>query len=126
MFIRASIWAAGAAALLSAQAISAAPANTAPGVDPLVSLSLLSSGQASSALCSAGGACATSAAVGAALPSASLAVAGSASSAAMQDAGPNQVHPDYAGLALLFLFPVVLFIAMATEGNGNNGPVSPF
>lgn len=126
MFIRASIWAAAAAALLSAQAVSAAPASTAPRVDPLVSLSLLSSGQSRASVCGGGAACAPSAAMSGAMPSASLAVAGAANSAATQDAGPPPVHPDYAGLALLFFFPVVLIIAMATDNGGSNGPASPF
>ena len=125
MFIRASIWAVGAAALLSVQAVNAAPANTDPGVNPLVSLSLLSTGQSREVLCGAGLACAPSAAVSAALPSASLAVVGTANSAAVQDPDEHQVHPDYPGLALLFFFPLVLIIAMATEGNGNGRPVSP-
>lgn len=126
MSLRASIWAAGAAALLSTQAVAAAPANTAPGVDPLVSLSLLSSEQSRAAVCGSGAACAPSASMSAAMPSATLAIAGAANSAAMQDAGQPEVHPDYAGLALLFFFPVVLIIAMATDNGGSNGPVSPF
>ena len=46
--------AAGAAALLSAQAAYAAPARALPAVNPLVSLSLLGTAQSRTAVCSAG------------------------------------------------------------------------
>jgi hypothetical protein len=126
MNIRKVIWVAGAAALLSTQAANAVPANAPRPVDPLVLLSLVGTSQSHAAFCGAAAACAPSASVGAALP-ASLGAAGAANSAALQDEAGPPAGVDWPGLAVLFFFPVVLIISMATQG-GNNGsgpPISP-
>ncbi len=128
MNMRSSIWVAGAAALLLTQAANAAPAKTARPVDSLVLLSLVGTAQSQAAFCGAAAVCAPSAAVSGALPSASMGAAGAANSAEVQDAAGPPVGVDWPGLAVLFFFPAVLIIAMATEGggdNGNNQPVSP-
>lgn len=62
--IRGCVLAAGAAALVSAQAAYAAPALSKPIVDPLVSLSVFGSAQSRAAVCAAG---ASAAAAGAAV-----------------------------------------------------------
>lgn len=54
--IRSMALAAGAAALLSAQAVHAVPLNSRLAVDPLVSLSVLGTAQSRSAVCAAGAA----------------------------------------------------------------------
>jgi hypothetical protein len=113
------VLAAGAAALLSTQAAWAVPVNSTPAVDPLVSLSILGSQQSRTAVCGTGATCALPAGMSAATAATSPAIAGSA--AAVQ--GPG--HPyglDWAGLAVLFAFPVVLILAMALEDNGNDTP----
>ena len=120
------IWAAGVAALLSTQAVNAAPTTTVQQVDPLVLLSLVGTTQSQAAFCGTATAC-TPSAMSASLPSASLAAAGTASSAATQDAEGRRPYADWPGFIALFLLPVALIIIMATEdGNGNGGPISPF
>ena len=64
--IRTCALALGAAALLSAQTVYAAPGTTQPAVDPLVSLSVLGTPQARSAVCAAGASAATASAAAAA------------------------------------------------------------
>jgi hypothetical protein len=117
---------AGAAALLSSQAAWAVPVNTAPAVDPLVSVSLLGSEQSRAAVCGAGAACALPASMGAAATS--PAVLGTAASAAAAQ-GPDQpgYGLDWPGLIVMFAVPVAIILAIALEGNGNNNnePVSP-
>ncbi len=105
-----------ATALLSTQAAYAAPANTAPGLDPLVSLSVLGTAQSRAAVCGAGAQCA--------LPAA--AVAASAAAAQPYD-GPRRgpgVWPLLLGLGV-----VVILIAVILSGNGDGDgdltPISP-
>jgi hypothetical protein len=119
------VLAAGAAALLSSQAAWAVPVNTAPAVDPLVSLSLLGSQQSRAAVCGTGAACALPASMGATAAT-SPAVLGTVASAAA-DQGPDQpaYGPDWAGLLVMFAVPVAIVLAIALE-RGNSEPVSPF
>jgi hypothetical protein len=124
MTIRSSLLAAGAAALLSSQAVYAAPARSGPALDPLVSLSILGSEQSRTAYCDQGAACTAPL-----TPSASLspAVAGmAASSAALQEQGYQQPHPDWLGIGVLFFVPVFIAIAILAQGGDNGHPVSPF
>ena len=126
MKLRTFTLAAGVTALLSAQAVNAAPASSVQPVDPLVLLSLVGTTQSQAAFCGTT-ACTPSATMPASLPSASLGLAGAASSAATQDAAGNPWDGDWPGLVVLFLLPVILFIVIATEdGNGNGHPISPF
>jgi hypothetical protein len=124
MTIRSSILAVGAAAFLSSQAVYAAPARSGPALDPLVSLSILGSEQSRTAFCG-GGACTASSLT----PSASFspAVAGmAASSAAVQEPGYQQPHPDWLGIGVLFFVPLFIAIAILAQGGDNGDPVSPF
>ena len=124
MTIRSSILAGAAAAFLSSQAVHAAPATSGPALDPLVSLSTLGGTQSRTALCGAG--CTASSLTVSASPS--PAVAGMvASSAAVQEPGDDQPHPDWVGFGVLFLVPLAIVIAILAQGgdNGHN-PVSPF
>ena len=127
MKLRTFTLAAGVTALLSTQAVNAAPTTAVQPVDPLVLLSLVGTTQSQAAFCGTTTACAPSTIVPASLPSASLALAGTASSAATQDSARNPWDGDWPGLVVLFLLPVILFIVIATEdGNGNGHPISPF
>ena len=101
--IRGSVLAAGAAALLSTQAVYAAPpAPRATGVDPLVSLSVLSAPQPSAALL--------------------------ASAAAVQDdnAAPKSISPLIIVLGLLvFAGLIAALISGGGNGHGDFTPISP-
>jgi hypothetical protein len=108
-----------AAALLSSQAVWAAPVTSAPAVDPLVSLSILGSQQSRTAVCGSGAACTAPAGMAAATAATSPAIAGSA--AAVQGNG-RPFGLDWPGLVVLFAFPVVLIVAMMLEDNGNDTP----
>ncbi len=136
--IRASVLAAGAAALLSAQAAYAAPAPTSvSGVDPLVSLSMLGSQQSRAAVCAGSSAvAAASAAVTQGTGDCVLPITASAGVAPppaaaeglapVGAAAPNAfgVWPALLGLALLI--GVVAAVASGGHnGNGNLTPVSP-
>ena len=112
------VMAVSAAALLSSQAVWAAPVTNAPAVDPLVSLSILGSQQSRTAVCG-NGACTAPAGMAAATAATSPAIAGSA--AAVQGDG-RPYGLDWPGLVVLFAFPVALILAMALEDNGNDTP----
>lgn len=131
MASRTRTWAlaAGAAALVSSQAAYAAPAKTAPRIDPLVSLSLLGSAQSRAALCSSG-ACAVPARANAASAAASPAIAGAAASAAALQYRDDdrRIGLDLPGLIVLFTLPVALVLAFALEDDGPEpvpNPISP-
>jgi hypothetical protein len=115
---------AGAAALLSSQAVWAAPVNSAPTVDPLVSLSILGSSESHAAICGTGDACALPAGE---MTGVSPATVGTAAAAAAAAQGPDRpaYGLDWPGLFVLFAVPVAIVLAIALEGNGNNRPVSP-
>ena len=123
--IRSSVLAAGAAALLSTQAVYAAPvASASSGVDPLVSLSVLSTTQSRGAVCSgatfaAGASCGIPVSIAAA----------SAAAAAAQDQPP----PPSSGIGIL---PLILGLAVVVgraaailsgggDSEGDLTPVSP-
>lgn len=112
--------AAGTAALLSAQAVYAAPTpTTSTGVDPLVSLSVLGTQQSRSAVCAS--ASATACSVPASMASASAATA---AATAAQDAPPPKSFgfwPLLLGLAAL----IAVVIAITSGGNNGHGDLSP-
>jgi hypothetical protein len=113
--------AAGAAALLSSQAVWAAPVSSSPSIDPLVSLSIFSGPDSRAAVCGTGNACVLPASMGAAAAATSPAVAGTAASAAAaQGPGDHGYGLDLPGLFVLFAVPVAIVLAIALEGNGNN------
>ncbi len=117
--------AAGAAALLSAQAVYAAPTpTTSSGVDPLVSLSVLGTQQSRAAVCSAT-ASTTACSVPASMASASAATAAAAAAAtAAQDSPPPKAFgfwPALLGLAAL----IAVVIAITSGGNNGHGDLTP-
>jgi peptidoglycan/LPS O-acetylase OafA/YrhL len=119
--IRSYALAAGAAALLSAQAVYAAPTPTASsGIDPLVSLSVLGSQQSRAALCSAS-ASATACSVPASMASAAAAAA--AATAAQDQPAPKSfgIWPILLGLAAL----AAVIVAITSGGNNGSGDLSP-
>ena len=123
--VRTFALAAGAAALISAQAVQAAPSPLAPTVDPLVSLSLLGTAQSRAAVCGAGPACA------AALPAATVATGASPAAAAsaaiaMQDPRRTREGKQLPMLALILGFMIAVAVAAALlAGNDEDEPVSP-
>lgn len=117
--------AAGAAALLSSQAVYAAPVRVAHPIDPLVSLSLLGTPQSRAAVCGTGVTCA--------LPttgtSPAVAELGASAAAVQYSADPyppgRRVGATAAELAVLFFFPVVLFLVIALEDDNDDRSISP-
>jgi hypothetical protein len=110
---------AAATALLSTQAAYAAPANSAPALDPLVSLSVLGTAQSRAAICGAGAQCV--------LPATAVAASATTAAAAQPYDGPPRgpgIWPLLIGLGL-----VVVLMAVILSGNGNGDgdltPVSP-
>lgn len=124
--IRSGVLAAGAAALLSTQAVYAAPAATgASSMDPLVSLSVLGTQQSRAAVCSAS---AASAACNVPASMASASAASAAATAAIaQDRGvPKAFNPWLALLGLAVLIAIVVAITQGgNNGSGDLTPVSP-
>ena len=119
--------AAGAAALLSAQAVYAAPTPTTPtSVDPLISLSVLGTQQSRAAVCAS--ASDTTCSIPASMASASAATAAaSAAATAAQDAPPPKSFgfwPVLLGLAALIAV-VVAVTSGGSNGHGDLSPVSP-
>lgn len=112
---------AGAAALLSSQAVWAAPVNSAPVADPLVSLSLLATPESHAAVCGTGKACTLPASING---TTSPAILGAAASAAAQGPDEPRYGLDWPGLFVLFAVPVAIVLSIALEGNGE--PASPF
>lgn len=124
-----SVLAAGAAALLSTQAVYAAPVNTTPAVEPLVSLSLLSTTQSRAAVCNA--------AAGCALPSmvSATAMTSTAAASAAQPDDPLPPPPPPPGktispliwiLGLVILAGIVAaVISGGGDGDGDLAPISP-
>ncbi len=119
--IRSCALAAGAAALLSAQAVYAAPVPVrSSGVDPLVTLSVLGTTQSRAAVCQSAGSSAC------AVPSAALA-ASAASAAAAQGVPPpppgKTVSPWLMILGLAILIGIV--IAITSGGGDSSGDLTP-
>ena len=110
---------AAATAFLSTQAAYAAPANTAPALDPLVSLSVLGTTQSRAAVCGAGAACA--------LPA--TAMAASATNAAAQPydesvrRGPG-IWPLLLGLGVVIILMAVI-LSDDGDADGDLTPISP-
>ena len=118
------VLAAGAAALLSGQAVYAAPVQPAPAIDPLVALSLLGTAQSRAAVCGTSATCGLPMATGATAAAASPAVTASAAVAAQGGSGQRQ-----SGLLMVFLIGgamvLVAVLASSLAGNGEDDPVSP-
>ena len=133
---RTSVLAAGAAALIAAQPLYAAPAQIAPSVDPLVSLSVLGTAQSRAAVCAAGtaataGAAATQAAPpGCVLPVTALPPAPVAQTVAPPvaplAAGPGKeigMLPILGGLAVLAA--IAAFFLLDDDDDDELEPISP-
>lgn len=123
--MRKTVVAAGVAALLSSQAVFASPAKTAPGVDPLVALSLLGTSQSRAAVCASGAACGLPVAAGAPAAS-SPAVATAASAAAVQ----GEPRRENRGIPMLLLLGggmiLIAVLVAALAGNQDSDvPISP-
>lgn len=114
--------AAGSAALLSAQAVSAAPAsNGAPALDPLVSLSALGTDQSRAAVCGAGGA--GPCALPGINPAMTMAAAGAA---AVQNDNPPPGKTIAWPLIIGGLLVIVLIVLIASSGGGDaDGDLTP-
>jgi hypothetical protein len=124
-FIGRTMLAAGAAALISAQAAYAAPRPTSAGVDPLVSVSVFGTTQSRAAVCGA-----TTAAGGSCVMPGSLATAAATTAAAQSDQAYNQPRPQLGVLPLLIGLGLVIAVAAiilsgSGHGKGNLTPVSP-
>ena len=135
--IRTAILAAGAAALLSSQAVYAAPASPTRTLDPLVSLSALGSVASSTAVCagSTAAAAAASAAMQPVAPGCLLPLTAPPPPAPVAEAvapppppGPPPKSigtlPLILGLAALAGL-IALILASDDNGHGDNTPVSP-
>jgi hypothetical protein len=116
--LRSCVLAASAAALISTQAAYAAPVQTAPVADPLVSLSLLGTTQSRAAVCATGATCA--------LPATTLAAATTTTAAAQ---GSNDDGKDATWLWLLgggvILAIIIALILSGGNGDGDLTPISP-
>lgn len=115
--LRSCALAVAAAALISSQAIAAAPVQTASS-DPLVSLSLLSTTQSRAAVC---------ATVSCAVPATVTTPAMAATTAAAYQGGQGkQVDPLILGLGVLIIIAIIVAILSGGgDGDGNLTPVSP-
>lgn len=119
-------FAAGAAALLSTQAVYAAPLKSAPAVDPLVSLSLLGTSQSRTAVCGTGTTCALPTTMRAAATATSPAVAGTAASAAaVQYPAERRVGGDRLAVLWIFATFLGLVLPIALQGDDDDRPISP-
>jgi hypothetical protein len=121
--VRTFALAAGAAALVSTQAVHAAPVATAPAVDPLVTLSLFATAQSRAAVCGLGATCAAVIPAGTAVAGASPAVSASAAATA-QDSRRDPRGKQLPMLALILGFMIAVAIAAALLA-GDDDPVSP-
>ena len=135
--IRSFALTAGAAALLSSQAVYAAPARMAPAIDPLVSLSVLGTAQSRAAVCAAG---ASAAAAGAATafgqapatgclfpvvtPTTPPPVVDTPLPSAPPPAGPG-FNPLLGILGALLLAGLAFAILSGDDNDGDLEPISP-
>jgi hypothetical protein len=120
--IRSFALTAGAATLLSAQAVYAAPAPTpVSSVDPLVSLSILGTQQSRAAVCATGEACTVPASMASA--SAATAAASAAATAAQGQAAPKSFSPLLALLGIAAF--VALMVAITSGGHNGHGQLNP-
>lgn len=133
--IRTSILAAGAAALLSSQAVYAAPARSGQSLDPLVSLSALASVASRTAVC-AGSTAAAAAASAAAQPGPTGTCVLPLTTPAPPPAPVAAVAPVVSEPKSIGILPILLgaaalaglialILASDDDGNGDNTPVSP-
>lgn len=108
-----------AAALMSTQAAYAAPTNTAPALDPLVSLSVLGTAQSRAAVCGAGAQCA--------LPATAVAASATTAAAAQPYDGPRRgpgIWPLLIGLGVVIILMAVI-LSDGGDGDGDLTPISP-
>jgi hypothetical protein len=125
--IRSCALAVGAAALLSTQAVYAAPVKTAPAVDPLVSLSVLGTAQSRAAVCGTGTTCALPMTMAASGATASPALTtGTMSAAVMQGEPGKRIDPLLLALgAAIIIAIIVAILSGGGDGDGDLTPVSP-
>lgn len=111
---------AAATALLSTQAAYAAPANSAPALDPLVSLSVLGTPQSRAAVCNGGGQCA--------LPSSAVAASAATAAAAQpydeRDRRGPGIWPLLLGLGVVIILMAII-LSDDGDGSGDLTPISP-
>ena len=114
--------AAGIAALLSAQAVHATPVSSgAPAFDPLVSLSVLGTGQSRAAVC-ATGACA----LPGVNPATSIAAAGAATAQGDNPPpGKRVLWPVIIGGILVIVLIIIIASSGSGDADGDLTPVSP-
>lgn len=126
--IRSYALAVGAAALLSTQAVYAAPLSTSStGVDPLVSLSVLGTTQSRGAVCSGAtfGADAAVASAACGIP-VSVAAASAAAVAAQGDQAPKGIGPLVLVIGVIvFAGLIALIVSGGGDAEGDLTPVSP-
>jgi hypothetical protein len=126
--IRSCALAAGAAALLSTQAVYAAPVSShSTGVDPLVSLSVLGTSQSRGAVCSGatfGAKAAASTACGIPVTAAAAAAAAATAQDYSDDPKPIGVLPLIIGLVVIGGL-IALILSSGGDSEGNLTPVSP-
>lgn len=121
--IRSCALAAAAAALLSTQAVYAAPVRTAPAVDPLVSLSIMGTAQSRAAVCGTGISGAPAGAVTCGLP-APMITAAAATAAQDQPPPPGKRFPTLAAL-IAFLILLGIAVAILSGGGDSSGDLTP-
>jgi hypothetical protein len=123
--MRKCVLAAGAAALLSSQAVKAAPVQSAPAVDPLVALSILGSAQSRAAVCGTSATCGLPMMAGASAATTSPAVSTAAAAAAVQG-GPDERRSGLIlALAMGGAMVLIAVLAVALVGDDDDEPISP-
>lgn len=114
----------GAAALLSAQAVAAAPVGSgAPALDPLVSLSVLGTDQSRAAVCGAGAACTLPGISGA--TTAAAAAAAAAAQGDYQERGKSITWPLLIGALVIIALIIVIASSGGNDADGDLTPISP-
>lgn len=122
--MRKSVVAAAAAALLSSQAVHAAPVRPAPAVDPLVALSLLGTSQSRAAVCK-NAACGLPVTTAATATAASPAVATAGTAAAVQGVPGRRESRGVLGILALGGLMLIIAVLAATLAGDEDEPVSP-
>ena len=124
MRLRALTLAAGAAALMSTQAVYAAPVSAGPAVDPLVAVSLFGTAQSRAAVCGSGASCMLP---GVSMPASADAASMAAASAAVAYQGePRKRVNTWLIVGGVVVFVVILLLLLGDDdGDGDLTPVSP-
>jgi hypothetical protein len=122
--LRALTLAAGAAALMSTQAVYAAPVSTGPAVDPMVAVSLFGTAQSRAAVCGSGASCMLPAMATPATADASSLAAASAA-LAYQEQPRKRVNTWLIVGGVVVLAVILLLLLGDDDGDGDLSPVSP-